>query len=409
MTNEDKWMLPDGVDELLPDRAMIAEKVRRNVLDLFEVWGYQLIMPPLIEFCDSYLSGSGKDLDLQTFRLTDQLSGKPMVVRADITPQTARIDAHSLSSKKVRRLCYSETVLHAHPENLFSSRCPIKIGAELFGDASLNADIEVISLLFEMLNEVQRTCNDDTLLSINTLTLDLGHAEINRSARKFLIQTLPNLESNLVDEIFSAIQNKSISDLKLLVSNFEDRKDLVELLFELPKLCGSIDVLEDAKKVLKPLGQSVLDSLVELEKVADVISKRFPDLKIYFDLSEIHGFEYHSGVVFEAYAAGRGIPLANGGRYENIGTIFGTPRTATGFNTDIKSLIDFIILNKLNVEDSYSRDIISAPYDDDPSLWQTVSSLRENGEIVIFDGESGCEKASHFLIKKNDRWTKIKI
>lgn len=408
MTNEDKWMLPDGVDELLPERARIAEKVRRNILDLFEVWGYQLVIPPLIEFCDSYLFGAGKDVELQTFRLTDQLSGKPMVVRADITPQTARIDAHSLASKKVRRLCYAGTVLHAKPENLFSSRCPIKIGAELFGDNFLNADIEIISLLLEMFNVVNKSF-DNTLSSLSSLTLDLGHAKINRSVRRFLKETLPDLTLSQEDEIFSAIQSKSLTDLKSLISEFSDKEELIELLFELPKLCGSLDILDKAKNILQPLGQEVLDAIAELEEVAEVIQKRFPSLSLYFDLSEIHGFEYHSGVVFAVYASGRGIPLANGGRYDNIGTLFGTPRTATGFNTDIKSLIDFMIINQPDIDDTYSKDIISAPYDDDPSLWEKVVSLRNNGEIVIFNGELGSEEANYSLLKKNGKWEKNKI
>lgn len=409
MANEDKWMLPDGVDELLPKKARIAEKVRRNILDLFELWGYQLVIPPLIEFCDSYLIGTGKDVELQTFRLTDQISGKPMVVRADITPQTARIDAHSMPSEKVRRLSYAGTVLHAKPENLFSSRCPIKIGAEIFGNTSLDADIEIISLLLEMLNVVNRCCNTNKTISISNLTLDLGHAQINRSIRKVLRETLPELTSNQEDEIFLAVQSKSLADLKLLASEFTEKKELCELLFALPEMCGSIKVLEKAKKVLQPLGDQVLDALVQIEKVAEVISKRFPDISLYFDLSEIHGFEYHSGVVFAAYASGRGIPLANGGRYDNIGKVFGTPRTATGFNTDIKSLIDFMTISHLEIEDTSSKDIVSAPYDYDPSLWQKVTSLRNNGEVVIFNGESGSEKANYFLHKKNGQWEKSKI
>ena len=176
MTGVDRWMLPEGVDELLPAQARVAERMRRDLLDLFASWGYQLVMPSLIEFTDSLLIGLGQDVDIQTFRLTDQISGKPMAVRADITPQAARIDAHSMQARDVNRLCYAGSVLHARPQALLASRCPIQVGAELYGDASSNADIEMMSLMLETLRAAR----------IESLTLDLGHVDIVRTIMQVL-------------------------------------------------------------------------------------------------------------------------------------------------------------------------------------------------------------------------------
>lgn len=419
MTSVDRWMLPEGVDELLPERAAVAEQMRRNILDLFKSWGYQLVVPPLIEFTDSLLIGMGKDIETQSFRLTDQISGKSMAVRADITPQTARIDAHSLKAEGVRRLCYAGSVLHTRPKTLMASRCPMQVGAELYGDASIAADIEVISLLLETLQVI-----DGAFASANgngskagkglcQLTLDLGHVSIYNAVREAIQAAVPTLEQDDIALIFDAIQRKSLPDLKCLLPNLMAGHALTETLYQLPNLCGGAEVLEQAKQILAPLGSGVVAAIDQLTQVAEVVSQRFADVEVYFDLAEIRGYEYHTGLVFAAYADGHGLALANGGRYDNIGKVFGSERSATGFNSDIKALIDFLGGRAIlaGQQANAAREIIAAPKqsENEASLWQAVSELRKAGQVVIFNGEEGAEKPTSVLVQKSGSWQVEKI
>jgi len=409
MTSVDRWMLPEGVDELLPERAAVAEQLRRNILDLLKSWGYQLVVPPLIEFTDSLLIGMGKDIETQSFKLTDQISGKSMAVRADITPQTARIDAHSLKAKGIRRLCYAGSVLHTRPKTLMASRCPMQIGAEIYGDASISADIEVISLLLETLHVIDNeftSAHGAASKGLCKLTLDLGHVSIYNAVREAIQAAAPKLEQDDLALIFDAIQRKSLPDLKCLLPNLLAGHAITETLYQLPSLCGGANVLVEAKALLGSLGQGVVDAIDQLTQVAEIISQRFTEVEVYFDLAEIRGYEYHTGLVFAAYADGHGLALANGGRYDNIGKVFGSERSATGFNTDIKALIDFLgsratlAAQPINAE----REIIAAPNSNDASLWSTVSQLRSAGKIVIFNGEAGTETPTSLLVQKAGNW-----
>ena len=414
MTSVDRWMLPEGVDELLPERAAVAEQLRRNILDLLKSWGYQLVVPPLIEFTDSLLIGMGKDIETQSFRLTDQISGKSMAVRADITPQTARIDAHSLKAEGIRRLCYAGSVLHTRPKTLMASRCPMQIGAELYGDASISADIEVISLLLETLHLIESeftSAQGNASKGLCKLTLDLGHVSIYNAVRDAIKAAAPELEQDDLALIFDAIQRKSLPDLKCLLPRLLAGHAITETLYQLPSLCGGANVLVKAKVLLGSLGQGVVDAIDQLTQVAEIISQRFTAVEVYFDLAEIRGYEYHTGLVFAAYADGHGLALANGGRYDNIGKVFGSERSATGFNTDIKALIDFLgsratlAIQPINAE----REIIAAPNSDEVSLWNAVSQLRSAGEIVIFNGEAGTETPTSLLVQKAGNWVVEKI
>ena len=414
MTSVDRWMLPEGVDELLPERAAVAEQLRRNILDLLKSWGYQLVVPPLIEFTDSLLIGMGKDIETQSFRLTDQISGKSMAVCADITPQTARMDAHSLKAEGIRRLCYAGSVLHTRPKTLMASRCPMQIGAELYGDASISADIEVISLLLETLHLIESeftSAQGNASKGLCKLTLDLGHVSIYNAVRDAIKTAAPELEQDDLALIFDAIQRKSLPDLKCLLPRLLAGHAITETLYQLPSLCGGANVLVKAKVLLGSLGQGVVDAIDQLTQVAEIISQRFTAVEVYFDLAEIRGYEYHTGLVFAAYADGHGLALANGGRYDNIGKVFGSERSATGFNTDIKALIDFLgsratlAVQPINAE----REIIAAPNSDETSLWNAVSQLRSAGEIVIFNGEAGTETPTSLLVQKAGNWVVEKI
>lgn len=378
MTTVDRWLLPDGIEELLPGPAARVETLRRKLLDLHQRWGYQLVLPPLVEFTESLLIGLGADIDMLTFRLTDQLSGRSMGIRADITPQVARIDAHSLADDGVSRFCYAGSVLHTRPTTLLGSRSPIKLGAEVYGDSSLQADIEVISLMLETLQAA----------GVAGLTLDLGHVGI---ARGLLSRC--GLSEDLEDAVYDALQRKSIPDLEDLLGDVED--GLASQLMTLAKLHGTVDVLDQVP------GDNVdRQAIDDLRAVAGEIARRYPDVDIYFDLAELRGYRYHTGLVFAAYVAEQGRALANGGRYDDVGEVFGRPRPATGFSTDLKVLLDLLPGEPARV------DAIAAPADADESLWQKISELRAAGETVVSQLSGRVdERCSRQLVKRNGKWT----
>ena len=397
MTNVDRWMLPAGVEELLPDKAAVAESLRRQILDLFATWGYELVIPPLIEFTDSLLIGMGRDVETQSFRLTDQLSGKPMAVRADITPQVARIDAHSLHRDAVSRLCYAGSVLHARPRTQLESRCPIQIGAELYGDASVAADIEVISLMLDMLEQVGAT--------FDRLTLDLGHAAIFRHVSAVLEHANPGAGSDVHSELFETIQRKSGSELQAQVAALGVDATIADALLALPSLYGDKAMLDSARSKLAVFGDAVQHAIDELVDIAAVITERYPSVNIYFDLAEARGYEYHTGVVFAAYASGYGLALANGGRYDDIGQVFGRARPATGFNTDIKALIDRMLAEgTTTMPEAAQASAIAAPLDTDVALWQAISELRRKGNRVVQVSEQEAGAYTRKLVNAKGKW-----
>lgn len=355
MTTADRWLLPDGIEEVLPVEAAKVEQLRRALLDLYQSWGYQLVIPPLVEFTESLLIGLGADIDLLTFRVTDQLSGRNLGIRADITPQVARIDAHSLAETNVSRLCYAGSVLHTRPASLLASRSPIKVGAELYGDSSLQADIEVIALMLETLK----------LAGIEALTLDLGHVGIYRN---LLIEC--GLDGEQERAVFDALQRKSLPDLEVALQQVAAPGR--EKIFALAGLHGGVAVLDQVSWAAA--------EVAELRSVADALLERYPQLEVYFDLAELRGYHYHTGLVFAAYVPEHGQALANGGRYDDVGKVFGRARPATGFNTDLKALLQLL---SSSLPSPVASAICAPAAQADAAMWQQVEILRAAGEVVI--------------------------
>jgi ATP phosphoribosyltransferase regulatory subunit len=387
----DSWLLPDGIDEVLPEQARFIEKSRRELLDLYNCWGYDLVIPPMVEFSESLLSGFGSDLDLVTFKLTDQLSGRMMGIRADITPQAARIDAHSLNRQGPSRLCYAGTVLQTKPRAPLESRTPISIGVELFGEAGIGADIEVIELFLKTLETA----------GIDEVHLDIGHVDILRGL--LVGSKLSNLQET---ELFELLQRKANTELDTWIAeNITDSK-LAGWLKSLPALSGSVDVLAEARSRLAGAPEPVIAALDQLNKIVDALSTQ--SVTIYLDLGDLAGYRYHTGIVFAAYKQGYGKALGNGGRYDNIGEAFGRARTATGFAFDLKSLVANGTTEQQDLLGIYVPSTTDTQCDD------MVSQLREQGERVVqgFDGqvpnfkEINCDRQ---LVKKGDQYQIEKI
>ena len=360
MTRVDHWQLPDGMEEVLPGQAEAIENLRRALLDLYRSWGYRLVIPPLMEFTESLLVGLGEDLDLLTFKLTDQFSGRTLGIRADITTQVARIDAHSLAENGVTRLCYAGSTLHTRPKSLMASRSPIQLGAELYGDDSLGADVEIVRLMLATLETA----------GLFGITLDLGHVGIYEA-----VLATAGLSREQEATVFDALQRKSVPDLNLALVGVEP--DIATLIIALVDLHGDETVLEAARSLFADAVPGALTGIDALQEVACNLRRQSPELDIYFDLSELRGYHYHTGLVFAAYVAGCGQALANGGRYNDVGAVFGRARPATGFATDLKSLMAMLPTT------SARQQAISMPNADDPALNLRVRELRAEGEVVI--------------------------
>ena len=382
MTTVDRWQLPDGVEEVLPRQARIVEQLRRELLDLYHLWGYQLVIPPLMEFTESLLIGLGRDLDLLTFKMTDQLSGRTVGIRADITPQVARIDAHSLAEPGVTRLCYAGSTLHTRAKSLLASRSPIQVGAELYGDDSLSGDVEIIRLMLATLN----------VAGVTQVTLDLGHVGVYEA-----VLAAAGLTSEQEADVFDALQRKSRPDLLLGLA--EVAPPAAALILGLLDLHGDVSVLEAARTLLKEAAPEALTAVAALEAVADAVARSHPGLTVYFDLAELRGYHYHTGMVFAAYAPGHGQALANGGRYNDVGKVFGRARPATGFATDLKALMALVPAA------ASERGAVSAADVDDPALLAAIAALRTAGEVVIrCSGGKPDARCDRTLIQADGEW-----
>lgn len=392
MTTADRWLLPDGVEELLPGQAGRAEQLRRQLLDLYYSWGYELVMPPLLEFTDSLLVGLGRDVDLLTFKVTDQLTGRTMGIRADITPQVARIDAHSLRREGPVRLCYAGSVLHTRPKSLMASRSPIQIGVEFYGDAGLASDSEVVLLMLETLR----------VAGLGEITLDLGHVGIYRA-----LVAASTLDDALEQALFDALQRKARAEIDAILADprFGERERV--WFTDLSQLQGDIEILHAARQRFANAPAEVLAAIDELAAVAAVVRARLPSVSLYFDLSELRGYHYHTGLVFAALVPGWGQAVANGGRYDHVGEAFGRARPATGFNTDLKALITLMSRD----DEPVSRAIL-APAEDDIELWRTAQQLRAGGERVInaLPGQRSAAECDRQLCRGQDgRWSVVPI
>ena len=377
--NKERWLLPEGIEELLPPQAKQLETLRRALLDLFDRWGYELVMPPLVEFLDSLLIGNGNDLDIQTFKLTDQLSGRLMGVRADITPQVARIDAHRMSGRDGPvRLCYQGTVLHTRGDGLGGSRSFTQIGAELFGHASVEGDAEMVCLMLETLE----------LAGINQVNVDLGHVGIFRALSK---------SAGLSDEqetvLFDALQRKAIPEVESLLADLKIDENIRKNIADLAGMNGGVEILSVARKCFAD-NKEILKALDEINHVAESVSALRPNCQLHFDLAELRGFRYHTGLVFAAYQKGQGRAIAQGGRYDDIGKVFGRARPATGFSADMRALIS------LGSGGASQKGSIYAPVSEDVTLAEKIRELRNSGERVVCElkgqiggaSEAGCDR-----------------
>ncbi len=364
MALADRWLLPDGVKEILPPQAQQVEAARRRLLDLYDSWGYELVMTPLIEHLDSLLIGVGRDLDLNTFKVTDQLTGRMLGIRSDITQQVARIDAHRLHHQGPVRLCYCSTVLHTLPANPLASRNPLQVGAELFGHSGIASDVEIISLMVETL----------TAMAVKQdLSLDLGHVGIYRG-----LMREAGLSEAQETEYFELLQRKDQPEIERFLAAVELPAAVIEHLAALPTLNGGREVIARARQRFAGVEDSILEALDYLDALADQLEQRYPALDLYFDLSELRGYNYHTGVVFAAYTPTYGQPVAKGGRYDKIGRDFGRARPATGFSADLKTLVEL----SSRVGGQVRRSIL-APASNDPALLGVVADLRAQGERVV--------------------------
>ncbi|MSP28675.1 MAG: ATP phosphoribosyltransferase regulatory subunit [Methylococcales bacterium] len=364
MQAKDSWLLPDGIDEILPEEAKQLEHLRAQLLDLFACWGYDLVIPPFIDFLDSLLTGSGHDLDLQTFKLTDQISGEMLGIRADMTPQVARIDAHNLKRETPTRLCYVGTILHTRGDPLEKTRSPMQIGAELYGHAGKESDIEVIRLMLEML----------AMTGLLDVHLDLGHVGIYRALAK-----QAELTCAQESEIFDVLQRKARPELAELMDSYAIADELKTLFLKLPELNGNREVLNKAKAIFAPANDEVQHALADLTAIADQLTARFPSLPVSFDLAELRGYHYHTGMVFAAFVPTVGREIARGGRYDNIGAVFGRARPATGFSADLKHLA--ALSKKTGSKTPHA--LIFAPCDDDAALTEKIRALRVEHQAVV--------------------------
>lgn len=374
------WLLPEAIEDLLPAPAAQVEALRRRLLDECARHGYQLVAPPLIEFADALLAEGGSDLDLRTFKLVDQLSGRMLALRADITPQVSRIDAHLLDRRGVTRLCYCGSVLHTRPAGLLATREPVQLGAELYGHAGLEADHEIIRLLARALQ----------LAELPPGRIDLGHVGIFRALTAGL-DLVPGRDQN----IFDALQAKDVPTLRELTAGLP--APARDGLLALPDLYGGAEVLAAAAERLPALPE-IAHALGELRRLAGELA----DLPLSFDLADLRGYHYHSGVVFAAYCDDSPAAVALGGRYDSIGERFGRGRPATGFSLDLRTLA------RLSAPQAVPGAIL-APWPEEGALRDEIARLRAQGETVVaaLPGhagdwrEAGCDRQ---LVLRDGKW-----
>src|SRR3989338_7468786 len=371
MTN---WLLPEYIQDMLPDEAWRTERMRAQFLELMRVHGYQLVAPPMLEYVESLLIDGSRDVDLRTFKLIDQLSGRTLALRADITPQVARIDAHLLNRQGITRLCYAGSVLHTQPVGLTRTRELLQIGAELYGHIGLESDLEIQQLLLQSL----------ALLGIGDVHLDLGHVGVFRA-----LVSQAELDKELENELFAALQGKDSATLQTLVQTLDT--SLRDALRALPTLYGNCDdVLARARRQL-PDHSGIRAALDMLQMACASLQPLVA--RVGIDLADLRGYHYHSGMVFAAYHAGSHDAIALGGRYDDLGRSFGRARPATGFSMDLRQLSN-------QLPGRSSRAEVGGPHLDDAALRDKIAQLRAAGEAVVVDllgdatlrGELQCDR-----------------
>jgi len=364
MSNQSPWILPAGIDEVLPLQARRIERFRARMLETFDRWGYELVVPPMVEFIDTLLVGTGEDLDLETLKVTDGLTGRQLGVRADMTPQVARMDAHSLPPVDERRLCYIGSVIRAKTDGLGGSRAPMQVGAELFGSAGPEADVEVISLMTEAL----------AVGGCQSITLDLGHVGVFRA-----LVRAAGIDGAREDQLRDALTRKAVPEIRQTLVDWSLDAVLAEAIESLCDLHGPWQAtIDEAKQRLNGLlnaeGQAALERLAT---VAEAIEARVAG-EVLVDLSELHGYHYQTGLVYAAYSPRMGREIARGGRYDEIGRVFGRSRPALGFSLDLRDLLG------QSDDEVPARQAVYAPARlNDLNLDRAVGELREQGYRVI--------------------------
>ncbi len=393
MSIDTRWILPEGIEDLSPRRAAQAESARRQLLGLYQLWGYQLVIPPLVEYLDSLLTGSGRDLELKTFRLIDQMSGRMMGIRADMTPQVARIDAHLLKHDRPTRLCYAGTVLKTVPDSHGGTRSPLHVGAELYGHAGVESDLEVVRLAIASLQQ----------MGVKEITLDIGHVGIYRA-----LVAQAGLSEAQEHQLFDLVQRRSPHEIDALFREWDFGGDVADMLQNLLTLAGDSSLLLKASEMLKGATSEVGEALERLQMIATALDS-IDNVQLHFDLTELRGYHYHTGLVFAAYVAGESDALAQGGRYDEIGKVFGHARPATGFTLELGRLLT--VAGEVSTAQS---DAIFAPDEDDPALIDRVAELRSAGHCVVQAlagqnggaAEMGCRQV---LQRGDDGWQVVAL
>ena len=382
------WLLPEYIQDMLPEEAWRVEAMRAQFLELMRTHGYQLVAPPLLEYAESLLIDGSADMDLRTFKLVDQLSGRTLALRADITPQVARIDAHLLNRQGVARLCYAGSVLHTQPAGLTRTRELLQIGAELYGHSGLESDLEIQRLMLQAL----------ALLGVENVHLDLGHVGVFRALVRHA-----GLDRELENALFSALQSKDSATLGTLVQPLD--AGVRDALLALPALYGDCaDVLARARRVL-PNHSEIVAALNDLETASRQVKPLVSHISI--DLADLRGYHYHSGMVFAAYHAGSHDAIALGGRYDDLGKSFGRARAATGFSMDLRQLYSLLTAQS-------PKQGICAPALDDAALRDKIVQLRAAGEAVVVDllgdaalhGELQCDRE---LVSRDGKWQVVAL
>lgn len=348
------WLLPENIADILPSEARKIEELRRVLLDNFRLYGYEMVMPPMLEYIESLLTGAGQDMDLRTFKLVDQISGRTMGLRADMTTQVARIDAHLLNRRTVTRLCYAGSVLHTRPSGLHATREPLQIGAEIYGHAGLEADAEIQELVLASL----------ALAHVDNVRLDLCHVGVLRAL--LAADPLAKAEENT---LYALLEAKDLPGIDKLSQGFSP--EIRAALLALPGLYGDISIIQKARAVLPALA-GIKSALDELEHLVHLTGTA----QVTIDLADLRGYHYHSGVMFSVFVPGLPNAVARGGRYDHVGEAFGRSRPATGFSLDLRELARLLPVAE-------RKGAIRAPWGSDPALREKIAALRGEGEVVI--------------------------
>ncbi len=388
MSKDKYWLLPEGVDESLPYEAAGIESLRRSMLDNFSRWGYQLVIPPIIEYADSLLAGGAEDLDLQTFKVIDRSTGRLIGLRADMTPQLTRIDTHRMPTKAPQRLCYAGPVAHTFSEKFAGSRNPLQIGAELFGHSGVESDAEIITLLVNSL----------LIANIRCLTLEVTHIGVFRG-----ICAAASFTDEFEDQILAALVKKDRTSLTEMLEAESVDSSVVKNLLLLIDLNGDLDIINEAREAFSSLPESVSEAIDELAVLCDLLTQFIPEVDLHVDFAELRGYRYHSGIMFAAYVPDMGRSIAWGGRYDGVQKQLGRDRGATGFSTDLRILEQF-----LQKEDRFET-VVIAPSGNDKKLLAAMARYREEGYTVIqtLPGQSDewDQLSIEFrLMQKNDEW-----